>query len=394
MRHTIYIFAILCIFLAGCSSTRQKSQTEQATIQWNKTRAEVLAGLATDQYRNGNLDKAKETLDSALRMDSTNPQLHVLAAKLAIEQSSLEAAERSLETARALDPKNAEADYLSGVIYQRWQRPDTSLTFYASANEKAPGELAYLMARAEMLVVLNRPDEALSLLQAKVQYFDHSGTIRDAAGQLLARAGKYDQAIDMLRQATILAEDDLTIREHLALVLFESKHYREAADVLDPLLKLKSYSARPDLLSALGECQMQLGRYRDARATFESAAAMDSSSVAIWLSYGKAALQLNDLPRAELAVKNATALAPKSSEVALMRGYVRFKQNQLPDALAAFKQAYELDQADTVSLCMVGYVLEKTGKPAQAKKCYTRALQLNPNDEMAGQLMATLGPQE
>jgi len=39
-------------------------------------------------------------------------------------------------------------------------------------------------------------------------------------------------------------------------------------------------------------------------------------------------------------------------------------------------------------------VLEKTGQTEQATKCYARALQIKPNDEMASQLMANLGPQD
>jgi tetratricopeptide (TPR) repeat protein len=250
------------------------------------------------------------------------------------------------------------------------------------------------MARVEMLVVLGQQDVALSLLMDKVQYFEHSGTIRDAAGQLLARAGKFDEAIDMLRQASILAEDDNSIREHLALVLFQSKHYRDAAEVLDRLVKVDAYAKRSDLLVALGESQSQIGQFREARGSFESAAQLKPASPAIWISFGKAALELGDLPRAELAMKKAMSLDPKSSEAYLMLGYIRLKQNQLTESLAAFRQAFECDQTDTVSLCMVGYVLEKTGQNDQAAKCYARALQMKPNDEMARQLLAAVDPQD
>ncbi len=394
MRHTTYILLYVLAVAVGCSNTPTKTQREAAKEQWNQTRASVLVSLAKDQYANGNLDKCRETLETALRMDPTNAQLHVLSAKLAIEKSELEAAQQSLEFARKLDPKNAEADYLSGVIYQRWQRPEVSLNYYVSANEKAPAELAYLMARAEMLVVLNHQDQALAILKDKVPYFEHSGAIRDAAGQLLARQGKYDEAIDLFRQAAILAEGDLTIQEHLAVTLFQAKQYSDASDTLARLIKNDTYAKRADLIAALGECYMQTSRYRDARASFETAAQLNPGEPSVWLSFGKAALQLGDLPRAELAVKKAVVLDPKSSEVSLMLGYVRLKQDRLTESLEAFKQSYALDPTDTVSLCMVGFLLEKTGKSDQAIKCYARALQLKPNDEMASQLLAAVGPQD
>src|ERR1700721_2432119 len=61
---------------------------------------------------------------------------------------------------RKNDPKNAEADYLSGVIYQRWQQPDKALQYYQAAVDKAPTELAYLMAKVETLVAMGQETRA------------------------------------------------------------------------------------------------------------------------------------------------------------------------------------------------------------------------------------------
>src|SRR5256885_13326399 len=153
---------------AGCSSQHKQTQRQQALTQWNGARASVLAGLARDQYNTGNFEKCRLTLDEALKLEPKNAQLHVLSAKLAIEQGQLEFAERELAKARELDPKDAEADYLSGAVCQRWQQPDKACDFYSAASEKAPGELAYLLAHAEMLVAMDRVDQALTLLQARI----------------------------------------------------------------------------------------------------------------------------------------------------------------------------------------------------------------------------------
>ena len=53
-------------------------------------------GLARDQYQSGNFDKCRSTLNEALRIDPKNARLHVLSAKLAIEQAQLETADREL----------------------------------------------------------------------------------------------------------------------------------------------------------------------------------------------------------------------------------------------------------------------------------------------------------
>src|SRR5688572_27056173 len=159
---TVAAASAIVLGTAGCESNgKRKTQKEEATAHWNNARATVLAGLARDQYQSGNFDKCRVTLSEAIRIDPTNPKLHVLAAKLAIEQAQLELADRELKTARELDPKDAEADYLAGVVAQRWQKNELALSCYEQAATKAPNELPYALAEAEMLVLMDRTEEAL-----------------------------------------------------------------------------------------------------------------------------------------------------------------------------------------------------------------------------------------
>src|SRR5687767_4856975 len=204
-------FGVALILSTGVGCANKKPQKQAAHEHWNRARANVMYGLGKDQYATGNFDPARKTVDDALRLDPENGPLRVLSAKLAIEQGNLDLADKELAKARKINPKNAEADYLSGVVNQRWQKPEVALEFYSAATDKESGELAYLLAKCEMLVVLGRQEEALRLLQSKVVYFESSAVIRDAVGQLLIQFKKYDEAATILRQASILATDDLAI---------------------------------------------------------------------------------------------------------------------------------------------------------------------------------------
>lgn len=387
LKAKLPIFAAALILMTGCQSNR-KSQNQAATEQWNMARAGVQYGLARQQYESGNFDKSRESIQQGLKLEPNNPALRILSAKVAIEQGQLELAEKELERARTAAPANAEADYLSGVVYQRWQRVETACEFYTSASEKAPAELAYLLARSEMLVAMDRIPEALTLLQAKVVYFEHSGAIRDAVGQLLVQQGKYVEAAAMLREASILSEDDQTVREHLGLALFYAKNYAAAGDVLDRLVRQEGYGERFDLLLALGECRMHTGRLREARSNFEMAARLKPESAAAWRALGQAALAGEDLKRAEISIRRALTLDDQSSQGHLLLGYVRLKQNRLAEALEAFQRANHLDGTDTVSLCMIGYTFEKSGDGSRAVAYYQQALRMHPGDDLAARLLA------
>ena len=378
---------VVALTAGGCQNGKSKNKKE-ATARWNQARARVMLSLGTDQFKAGNLDQSRITVDNALKLDPQNPAIRILSAKVYLEQGQLEAAERELVAARKVAPNLGESYYLSGVVYQRWQKPQTAYEFYTAASDKAPAELAFVIARTEMLVELGRSNEALALLQEKVQYFENSAAIRDAYGQLLAQTGRYGEAVDMFRQATILADDDLGMKERFALALYYDKQYAEAADILGKLLEKEEYKNRADLLAALGQSQLQIGKPRDARHSFESATQLDPAATKTWLGLARAAMESNDYKRCDLALRKAHSLDPASGEPYLLLGYLRLRQNRHDDALTAFQKANSMDPKDTVALCMIGYVYEKTGRQDTAMQYYGKALAIKPNDQLASRLMA------
>ncbi len=393
---TTLLGVVMVTMTVGCAKDGKKTPTqrEAARAQWNTARATVLRSLAEDQYRNGDLDNSRKTVDDALRLDPTSVPLRLLSAKLFIETGELELATKQLDAVRLLDQTNAEADYLTGLVFQRWQQPKMALMHYDTAAEKNPNEMAYVLARAEMMVALDRTDDAVKILRERSSAFEHSATLRHALGQILMQQEKYDQAVDVLRQASILATDEPQIREHLALALYYDKQYAQANDAFARLTRVEPYASRPDLLSAMGECQMAMGRLPDARALFEKVTQLDAGNAKAWLNLAKVALQMNDLPRADLSLRKAVALEPNHAETQLMLGSVRMQQGRLEDALRAFDRASQLDPLDSTPLVMKGYALHEMGRHGEAMQHYARALKLKPDDELAAKLLAGVNVSE
>ncbi|CAA9438518.1 MAG: hypothetical protein AVDCRST_MAG64-3959 [uncultured Phycisphaerae bacterium] len=385
-------FVAAALAVAGCASSGPKEPTEKqkAEDRWRAARAGVMVNLAKDQYRNGQFEKARKSTDEALRLAPKNAQAHLVSARLLIEKGQLEAAEQALAAARQLTPNDGEAFYLSGVVMQRWQKHEQSYELYKTASAKSPAELAYVLAEAESLVTLERQADALALLQAKSDYFEHSGTLRDAIGQLLMQQNRHAEAARAFRQASVLSEDEPAIKERLALALYKTNQHREAADLLAKLVQTEAYAKRADLFVMLGECQLLLKRTREARITFESASQLDPYSAGVWRGLGRAALEQNDYKRAELSLSKALRFDGGRPETHLLLGTVSLAQGNLDAALVSFVTANKLDPTDPTAACMVGVVLERQKKPQAAARWYTRALQLRPGDKMAGDLLSSL----
>jgi tetratricopeptide (TPR) repeat protein len=394
---------VLALLISGCANQpKEKTAKQDGEIRWRMARAGVLYSLAREQFENGNLDDSRKTINNALKYAPDHVMIRLLSSKLSIEQAQLDQAEAELNMVRELDPKNAEAEYLTGVIYQRWQKTDVAYEAYSRACEKNPNELAYLLAKAEMLVQLDQTQKALDILKDKLNFYENSPAIRDAVGQLLVQEKKYDEAVPVLRQATALAPEEGVIREHYGMALFYAKQYREAASVLERLVNTKpaptdarddgkakpSYANRADIRTAIGECQMEMDQPREARDNFELASQLQPENASVWLNLSKAALRLNDLKRAELSLKKAMSLDARSADANVLMGYLNLQQGKLSEALASFKKASSLDDRDAVSLCMSGFVLEKMGRSNEAIRYYSQALKIKPNDELATSLLA------
>ncbi len=316
--------ATAALAVSGCAP-KKKDEPNAAEQTWTNARSGVTLSLAQDQYKGGNFDKARQSVEEALRLTPDSAPLRVLSAKLAIEQGQLERADKDLEIARKAAPNDAEAYYLSGVVCQRWQKGQAAYDYYKIATDKAPTELQYLMAQSEMLVGMDRSDEALALLQARVVYFEHSGGIRDAVARLMMAKGRHKEAVELFRQATILTPDEKSFREGLGMALYYSKQHKAAVEVLAQLVAIEEYAERADLRIALGESLLQAGKPRDARDNLEIAARLQPSNAGVWLGLARAALETGDLKRAELGIRKSIALNGKSPEAHLMLGYRRLR---------------------------------------------------------------------
>jgi len=396
-RPVLLASTLVAILLAGGCASRGPSQKEIARANWNEARARVLLNLASDQFKHGNLVDARKTTNDALKLSDRVAGVYVLKAKLDIESGELQSASAALEAAKTLTPEDPEPYYLSGIIAERWQKPEEALVAYQTASEKAPNELAYLLARSEMLMSLDRAPEAAETLEARLVFFESSAPIRDMLGQVYQSMGRHEEAADIYRQAALLASDEPSLRERQALALVEAGQWRRAADLLERLIASPDHSENVSLHIALGECWMQLGNPSAARATFTRATRLEAQSVPAWLGLGKAALESGDLERVTFALRQAEGLRPagrQAADLALLRGYLYLKQDQVSDAAASFAAAGRIEPQDPTPLIMYGLCQQRLGKMELAREFYRRALELDPSDLLARELLGAVASME
>jgi len=377
---------LMAMALVGCGASNHVQHVNAANHRWQVMRSTLVLQMALQQFEAGDLDQAGKTLADAMQIDATNPRLFTLAGRVAFERGELERSYHRFRTAIELDPDYAEAHYFQGIVLQRWAQFDGALISYRRAYEIEPDNASYLLATSEMLVVLDRTDDAMQLLTEKMAYFDMNASMRVGIGHLYAMRGEYSEAVKYFRQAGLIRPDDQQIQEQLALALLKAGQAHEAVQRLEQLCQVPSLVHRRDLLRSLGESYLAVGRIDEAKRLFIKMTRSNPLDSDAWLKLGELALVQRDAAGATLAATHFKKLAPKRHEGYLLAGVVYSHKGNIQQALDNFDRAAELAPDDPEPLLLRGIALERDGRLTDAAQAYSEALRRDPSDRRAGQL--------
>lgn len=389
--------ALCASSLLGCMTDNHSQWVGEGEDRWNRLRSSAMLDMAQGQFDAGALDQADKTVNEAATIDSANPQLHLMAGRIALERGELERAFRLFELSSKLlaelepapRPILAEAYYYQGVVLQRWQQHNAALDAYQSAYEFEPEKPARMLAVAETLVALDRIQDAIELLEEKKNYFGLNPGLRAMLGHLYGMQGEENLAVVNFRQAVMLDPENLRLVEELALAQFAAGHHADAAKGLHRLIAQPEYKHRSDLHRSLAQVESAHGRLDAARDIYIKLTRQDPSHTNDWLHLGELCWKLDDLGGALIAANRAMNLAPNRHESYLLAGLIAQKRGDIEDAINLFdRAATHAPENDAIPFILRGISLEKTDRRAAAIEAYTEALRRNPEDLRVQKLLA------
>ena len=385
---------LLASSLFGCATHSSHDQwVENADDRWKSLRSAAMLDMAQDRFDAGALDQAEKTVTEAAAIDSTNPQLHLLAGRIALERGQLERAYRLFQLSAELDDTEPDTFYYQGVILQRWKQYDAALEAYRAAYDLDKDNPARLLAIGETLVELDREQEAIEMLEDKKYYFDQNAGLRALLGHLYRLQGQPKLAVENFRQATMLNADNMRLHEELAFSQIEAGSFTDAATTLRMLLALPEYQNRSDLKRSLAQAEFETQRYETAREIYLELTRDDPSHTNDWLRLGETCWKLEDTGGALIAANRAISLSPRRTEGYLLAGMVWQKRGRVQDALEMFDRAAELAPQDATPLILRGLSLQKTDRLAAAAEAYEEALRRDPDDARAERLLSQVTAQ-
>ena len=391
MRKTTILTIGICVLLSGCNTgPPQKEARQLASNRFSHQKAKIKYLLAFEQFQNGQIDKARDSISEAIGLYPEDPAYFLLLAKVYLEEGELSKAREILYHMANSKSPTAEYSYLSGLVAERYGQLDQALDFYREAHEFAPRQTNYLMAYGETLISLDDPEEVLYLIEDHIQSTENHARLWALKGEALNMLGRYEEAALAYRRALVEIQDDRSLLESYAMALFRAQQYTDALIPLESLHTELKDKTPLHALEALARCCLETEAYARGATYLWEVTRRDPGDADAWRMLTQCSLAVDNLSDAKLAAERAVALSPDQPGAHTTLGFVLVQLRDWVEARRVLAAAYQADPDDVLALCLLGQVLEAAGSSRRAAQYYKRALQADPDDALAQHFYAQL----
>jgi tetratricopeptide (TPR) repeat protein len=255
----------------------------ESAVEARPDLSDLRAALAEARERTGDLEGAAALLEDLVSGDPERSDFRFALARIYSQRGDHEAAARQAallveklpQTARG---SRAEADLRAALMFLVDATTDAgdldkALEVNLEAEKRFPGEIRFLLKRAELLYLRQQDDEAEAILSSLARRTDGSTVPRSRLSMVLLRAGareegaaRFERAESLLRRALQYDSDNHAALNYLGYMLAEEEvKLEEALSLIQRALHLDEDNGA--YLDSLGWTLFKLGRLKDAEET-------------------------------------------------------------------------------------------------------------------------------
>ena len=304
-----------------------------------------------------------------------------------------------------LDARTFLWPYLQGIVLSKSPGgPVAALPCFERAVSLSPSDPLPRLWLAEMLLEVNRLDEAGKELGKVLAADPNNDRAKFGMGQLAVARRQYDEALPYLRA---VAENPSSRRSSCALRAVAYERVGEHAIAESErrrLAELPQDGSWPDdaaqqiskrrvgLVARLNQVRQYgiQGRVPDAIALLQDTVQRYPKSDETWFSLGKVLFISNDPVGAKRALLKSIELAPNDAEYTFTLGFVELSQRNHEEAAKFFRMAVELKPLDGRAHFGLGECLQALGDLKGAADAYRVTLQCLPDHDLARQRLEKL----
>lgn len=392
-RLVLLASATLLAALPGCSGqgnyTRQGVSMAKERMSFLKSATEW--ELARQAFLAGDLEKALTKVDTSLSINDTVVKSHVLRGRILIEMGDLGNALKTLNTAATLDPADPDAQYYLGVVHERINQPGQAQKHFELACEADDYNPVYAVAAAEMMIDLDKIDEAKAYLNS-IPMAENNAGIRQSLGHIALIERDPKLAVKYFDQARLLAPDDEGIMEDLIHAQIEAGRYGAAERNISTLLKKPENTDRRDLQVLHAKTLMNTGRPVEARSIYQKLLSANDgkSDVDSWIGLANTSFMVNDMRTFRKGASRVVALSPDTHEGYLLYAMYHRQAGDSQSALAAIDNALSRSPMDAGMHAFRAMILSDMNRRREAIASASAAVRLEPENPRFSQMLAQI----
>ncbi|HZQ91911.1 MAG TPA: tetratricopeptide repeat protein [Terriglobales bacterium] len=324
-----------------------------------------------------NWPQAYRELSQAVRIDAKNTAATQQLASLELAANRADDASALLESAIRNEPGNADLHMLMGEVHVQRGNFESALQEVLKAEQLSPNKAAILSRHGDLTLLLRRFPEAESLYRRAIDsdpsylppYFNLSQLARvqgDSAGELAAL--------------------DLAVKNNpkaIQAYVMEARSYlrQSKADLVPELLsRMQSATGNSDeALLATGEFYLEMGKFPEAKAVLQRALEHDSKNVTVRKRLIEAHMQLHELAEAERLNRELKQNQPGDAEGTLFNARLLLMQGRRAEAVTTLQKLVH-DAPDLAAAHFtLGLAYAEQGDTARAVSSLKESLSRNPN---------------
>jgi tetratricopeptide (TPR) repeat protein len=298
-----------------------------------------------------------------------------------LQAGELQIAEQIYRQILAVDPDQADALHLLGVIAFQMGKHEFAIKYISRAIDLDGTESAFHSNLGNAFKAQGKLDEAVASYRRALELRPDDAGAYNNLGSALQAQGKLDEAVESYRWALKLNPDHVEARGNLGNAFQNQGRLDEAIEAYRRALELN-----PDLPEAhynLGNAYQEKGKLDEAVASYCQELKLKPAHAQAHNNLGIAYKYQGKLDEAVACFHRALELRPDEAEVYSNLGTALVEQGKLDKALDSYRRALELRPDYAIAHYNLGNALQAQGKLEQAVASYHQALELKPDDPVA-----------
>ncbi|MBL8200249.1 MAG: tetratricopeptide repeat protein [Chromatiales bacterium] len=348
--------------------------------------------LGTLYFLGQSWDEAAKQSTELMKLAPNDARIHLLQARVLIQQGDREGGIAEIDTALKLDPDNVDAILLKAAS-NAIENLDTGIATLDAAIERLPADKTRQLRELRVIMFSQgkRLDQVETGLRELSEDFPEEQGYQFQLAQFYASQGRMAEADSLLRKVTEL--DPKNADKQLGYVQFLASQ----RDVDKAEAALKTFiEQNPDagkLRVALGELYESTDRPVDARKAYAALAERSPKSVEGLIARNRVAaldIRAGKMDDGRAMVDKILVDAPDDPGALLLRSGLRFNDGKFDDAVADLRLVLRKEPNNDRALLLLAQAYVRQNEVALAKDTYRRLLEVAPDSPDGLQQLAVL----